>query len=92
VGLPGTIFKVKIIKKLKKNFLLKLKRSNPFSSGFGPDPTGHKMLVITFGQVGCGKIRVVDPDPGSGFNRVCGSGSVFGIRIRIQEGKNDPQK
>jgi hypothetical protein len=25
---------------------------------------------------------------GSGFNRVCGSG----IRIRIQEGKNDPQK
>jgi hypothetical protein len=31
---------------------------------------------------------------GSVFNRVCGSGSVFGIRIRIriQEGKNDPQK
>jgi hypothetical protein len=29
---------------------------------------------------------------GSLFNRVCGSGSVFGIRIRIQEGKNDPQK
>ncbi len=27
---------------------------------------------------------------GSGFNRVIGSG--FGIRIRIQEGKNDPQK
>jgi hypothetical protein len=27
---------------------------------------------------------------GSGFNRVSGSGSVFGIRI--QEGKNDPQK
>jgi hypothetical protein len=28
------------------------------------------------------------------FNWVCGSGSgsVFGIRIRIQEGKNDPQK
>jgi hypothetical protein len=37
---------------------------------------------------------VVDPDPGSGsvFNQVCGSGSVFGIRIRIQESKNDPQK
>ncbi len=31
---------------------------------------------------------------GSGFNRVCGSesGSVFGIRIRIQGGKNDLQK
>ncbi len=28
----------------------------------------------------------------SGFNQVIGSGSVFGIRIRIQEGKNDPQK
>jgi hypothetical protein len=27
---------------------------------------------------------------GSGINRVNGSG--FGIRIRIQEGKNDPQK
>jgi hypothetical protein len=29
---------------------------------------------------------------GSGFNRVSGSGSGFGIRIWIQEGKNDPQK
>jgi hypothetical protein len=29
---------------------------------------------------------------GSGFKRVSESGSVFGIRIRIQEGKNDPQK
>jgi hypothetical protein len=29
---------------------------------------------------------------GSGFNRVCGSVSGFGIQIRIQEGKNDPQK
>jgi hypothetical protein len=29
---------------------------------------------------------------GSVFNQVCGSGSVFGIRIRIQEGKNDPKK
>ncbi len=28
---------------------------------------------------------------GSGFNRVSGSGSVFGIRIRIEEGKNDPE-
>jgi hypothetical protein len=41
-------------------------------------------------------ISVVDPDPyliriGSVFNRASGSGSVFGIRIRIQEGKNDPQ-
>jgi hypothetical protein len=26
------------------------------------------------------------------FNQVSGSGSVFGIRIRIQEGKNDPHK
>jgi hypothetical protein len=29
-------------------------------------------------------------DPGSGFNQVSGSGSVFGIRIK--EGKNEPQK
>ncbi len=29
---------------------------------------------------------------GSVFNRASGSGSVFGIRIRIQAGKNDPQK
>jgi hypothetical protein len=29
---------------------------------------------------------------GSGFNRVSGSVSGFGIRIRIQEGNNDPQK
>jgi len=29
---------------------------------------------------------------GSGFNRVSGSVSAFGIRIRIQEGKSDPQK
>jgi hypothetical protein len=49
--------------------------------------------------------RVVDPDPepdpepywiririGSVFNRVCGSGSGSVFRIRIQEGKNDPQK
>jgi hypothetical protein len=28
---------------------------------------------------------------GSGFKQVSGSGSVFGIQIRIQEGKNDPQ-
>jgi hypothetical protein len=39
--------------------------------------------------------RVADPDPKwiriqSGM--VSGSGFVFGIRIRIQEGKNDPQK
>ena len=29
---------------------------------------------------------------GSEFNQVSGSGSVFGIRIRIQEGKNVPQR
>jgi hypothetical protein len=29
---------------------------------------------------------------GSVFNRASGSGSVFGIQIRIKEGKNDPQK
>jgi hypothetical protein len=29
---------------------------------------------------------------GSGFKQVSGSVSGFGIRIRIQEGKNDPQK
>jgi hypothetical protein len=28
---------------------------------------------------------------GSRFDRVSGSGSEFGIRIQIQEGKNDPQ-
>ncbi len=49
------------------------------------------IFVVNFYQ-GCGSgsgIRI-----GSVFNRVCGSGSgsVFGIRIRIQEGKNDPQK
>ncbi len=50
------------------------------------------------------RIRVVDPDPGSGSvldpysigsvdpDPYLESGSVFGIRIRIQEGKNDPQK
>jgi hypothetical protein len=35
---------------------------------------------------GC-RIRI-----GSGFNQVSGSGSVIGNRIRIQEGKNAPQK
>jgi hypothetical protein len=29
---------------------------------------------------------------GSGFYQVNGSGSIFGIRIQIQEGKNDPQE
>jgi hypothetical protein len=29
---------------------------------------------------------------GSGFNKVSGSVSGFGIRIRIQEGKKEPQK
>jgi hypothetical protein len=29
---------------------------------------------------------------GYGFYQVSGSVSGFGIRIRIQEGKNDPQK
>ncbi len=29
---------------------------------------------------------------GSGFNQDSGSGSVFGIRIRTQEGQNDPEK
>jgi hypothetical protein len=29
---------------------------------------------------------------GSGLNQVSESGSVIGIQIRIQEGKNDPQK
>jgi hypothetical protein len=29
---------------------------------------------------------------GSGFNQVSGSGSIIGIRILIQEGKNDPLK
>jgi hypothetical protein len=33
-------------------------------------------------------IRSVDPDP----DLYSECGSVFGIQIRIQEGKNDPQK
>ncbi len=44
-------------------------------------------MVQTFKQC-CGS----GSGTGSVFNRVCGSGSVSGIRIRIQEGKNDPQK
>ncbi len=42
-------------------------------------------ICFAFHQ-GCGS------GSGSGFNRVCGSESRFEIRIRIQEGKNDPQK
>ncbi len=41
------------------------------------------------------KIRVSDPYPdphGSALIWVAGSGSAFKLRIRIQEGKNDPQK
>ena len=33
---------------------------------------------------------VADPDPHSVWS--AGSGSALGIRIRIQEGQNDPQK
>ncbi len=59
-------------------------------------------------EQGSGSVTFWYPDPyfgpgfqiriwiGSVFNRASGSGSVFGIRIwvriRIQEGKNDPQK
>ncbi len=53
-------------------------------------PPQTPLMVRGFFQ-GCGSIRILI---GSGFNRVSGSGSgsVFGIRFRIQEGKNDPQK
>ena len=38
-------------------------------------------------------IRVADPDPhGFTFIGVASSGSAFNLWIRIQEGKNDPQK
>jgi hypothetical protein len=41
---------------------------------------------------GCEGTRTIFRIPnGSVFNQVSGSGSVFGIRIRIQEGKNGPQ-
>jgi hypothetical protein len=39
---------------------------------------------------GCGSGSGIRIRIGSVFSRVCGSGSVFGIRI--QEGKNDPKK
>ncbi len=45
-------------------------------SGFGLDPDSDWIRIWI----------------GSGFKQVSGSESVFGIRIRIQEGKNDPQK
>jgi hypothetical protein len=51
---------------------------------------GYKLVAMKFEQVmfkSGFRIRI-----GFGFNRASGSGSVFGIRIRIQEGKNDPQK
>jgi hypothetical protein len=52
-------------------------------------------LQVTYliGGSFCLLIRIVEPDPEPDwivFNWVCGSGSVFGIRI--QEGKNYPQK
>jgi hypothetical protein len=54
----------------------------------------NKCIAERYSTLTC---RVSDPDPDwilivSGFNQVSGSGSVFGIRIRIQEGKNYPQK
>jgi hypothetical protein len=58
-----------------------------------PIPTGH----VPAGWEVVKNARVSDPDPdphGSALIWVAGSGSAFTLRIqiRIQEGKNDPQK
>ncbi len=56
------------------------------------------LILVTFLAPGSGTGSVLDPGLwiririGSVFNWVCGSGSVFGIRIRIQKGKKAPQK
>jgi hypothetical protein len=56
-----------------------------YSYSLIPDPKGDKRGLLKTGF----RIRI---RIGSGFNRASGSGSGFGIWIRIQEGKNDPQK
>ncbi len=59
------------------------------------------VLLVQLPQLLPRLVQGSDPDSdwiririGSGFNQVSasGSGSVLGIRIRIQEGKNEPQK
>ncbi len=54
-------------------------------------PSGSKIFNI-MKLFHVGTPIVLDPDPVSGFNGIPGSGSGFTICIRIQEGKNDPQK
>jgi hypothetical protein len=59
-----------------------------FGSGFGLDPDWIRIRIGSGFGLDPDSVRSVhpDPDPYSEY------GSVFGIRIRIQEGKNDPQK
>jgi hypothetical protein len=55
----------------------------------GSDP-GSKKVGIRKVSASVFQIRF---QIGYGFKRrVCGSGSGFGVRIRIQEAKNDPQR
>jgi hypothetical protein len=61
--------------------LLKYTVCNEVTGVSDPDPQSGSRLGCSFS------------DPGFEFNQVSGSvsGSGFRIRIRIQEGKNDPQ-
>ncbi len=58
----------------------------PTIMGIGPVPAISKSMFCFLFEPGL-RIRI---PIGSGFNQVSGSG--FEIRIRIQEGKNYPQK
>jgi hypothetical protein len=59
---------------------------------FPPLSLERLQLLVDTGQ-GLGPVFRFRIRIGSGFNKVSGSvtGSEFGIRIRIQEVKNDPQ-
>jgi hypothetical protein len=86
---------VKIFNRQRKSREETLGNKKTTLSKFSPN-SGLLKIVAGYSKQGYGsgsgsgiRIRI-----GSVFNRVCGSESVFGIRIRIriQEGKNDPQK
>jgi hypothetical protein len=59
-----------------------------FDKNFTPGNAIHLLTLFEVTSV------LINQGFGSGFvfNRTIGSGSVILIRIRIQEGKNDPQK
>ncbi len=85
-------------KKLSKNLAGNSSRAIPYvgmhSNIFG---TAFPVLFSDFFSVHAflplKKTRVLDPDPhGSALIWVAGSGSAYKYRIRIQEGKNYPQK